>query len=75
MPNQDEAERTIHDCESVQMTPTQLNDTIESNLTHLKPALESVYCEMVRLKDDLANGKFDVRKVLEKAKKKLGLAS
>lgn len=72
MPNrQDEAERTTCDCEGVQMTPAQVNEVIETNLVHLKPAFEGVYCEMVRLKDELANGKFSVAKLMKRAKKKV----
>lgn len=68
----DEAERTA--CgEDVQMTPAQSNEVIETKLEHLKPALEDVYCRMVRLKEEVSNGQFDVRVLLRRAKDRLGL--
>ncbi|RLC88624.1 MAG: hypothetical protein DRJ03_01760 [Chloroflexi bacterium] len=67
MPGSSAAKRTIQEREGIQMTPAQLNDVVESNLMHLKPALEDVYSEMLRLKDDLANGKFDVKRLVKRA--------
>jgi hypothetical protein len=64
-------ERTADVCEGVEMTPTQINDVIEGNLTNLGLAMENVYSEMVRLKEDLLNGKFDAKKIFDRAMERL----
>ena len=74
MPQNNGIARTIADYVGVQMTPVQINDVIESNLVHLKLEFENVYREMVRLKDDLANGEFDMQNSLRRARKKLQFA-
>lgn len=64
-------ERTKGVCEGVEMTPTQINDVIEENLTNLGLAMGNVYDEMVRLKEDLLNGKFDAKRIFDRAMARL----
>jgi hypothetical protein len=53
---------------TVELTPTQLNDVILEKLTHLKPAFDSLLCEMERFKEDLSNGKIHWKTILDRAK-------
>ena len=75
MPDENEgAGHTNFKCVVVQLTPAQLNEGIEESLNLLKPALEGVCDEMIQLKEEMSNGKFSLKKMLEKAKKVLGLS-
>lgn len=58
--------------DGVTMTPAQLNEVIVGKLTHLKPVFENLLGEMLRLKDDLSNGKIHWKDILDRAKSGTG---
>jgi hypothetical protein len=62
---------TVYSDEIV-LTPAQSNDIIVEKLVLLGPAFENLLYEMVRLKDDLANGKIHWKKILARAKSSVG---
>lgn len=58
-------------CAEVQLTPTQCNAVLEERLEHLRPAMECALGVMNHVCESLANGGFNWRRALARAKKKV----
>ena len=72
MPDKNDVAEMLEDRYAVELSPTQSNEVIVEKLGHLKPAFETVFYEMIRLKEDLANGKFDPIRIVKRVVARLG---
>lgn len=65
-----DAEPTRTFCNEVDMTPSQCNEIVEDKLAHLEPVFKCALVVFQRVEHVLANGGFNWRVALSRARKK-----